>query len=342
MRLSRSDFVAPVLAIIAGAAIGGLLTLSPLVLRAPSDVPASDPVVSATSINSATAFQPSGPVPDDYVLGPGDQVSLILTGNVELTHELTVTREGVVVVPQLGRISAAGLTVAQFRIFLRETLLANSYSGITRGTVFVDVTLTRLRTIQVFLTGEVDQPGAYQLASVATVANALYAAGGPTELGDLREIEVRRSSGDGATLELYPYGPETLRLEQGDVIFVPPLVSAPADAVAQTDLTGNWLLKVGTQTPGSPIQLQLVITIAQDGQALTVSGVAGNAGAFEMTGSIEESAVQLLWQVDREWGTVEYRFTGTTTETGMSGSVEVDSGQAVTETDWTAVPSLVF
>ena len=162
----------------------------------------------------------SGPVPDDYVLGPGDQVALILTGAVELTQEMIVTREGFVVVPQLGRIRAAGLTVAQLRIFLRDPL-ANSYSGITRGTVSVDVTITRLRTIQVFLTGEVGQPGAYQLASVATVANALDAAGGPTELGDLREIEVRRRSGDDVTLELYPYRPESLRLEQGDVVFVP-------------------------------------------------------------------------------------------------------------------------
>ncbi len=114
------------------------------------------------------------------------------------------------------------------------------------------------------------------------------------------------------------------------------LVSAPTDGVAQTDLTGDWRLSIGTEAGGSPILLRLLIMITQDGQAITVSGVAGNAGPFEMTGSIEESAVQLLWEADFERGPVEFRFTGTATENGMSGSVDVVSvGATVTEI-WTA------
>ncbi len=114
------------------------------------------------------------------------------------------------------------------------------------------------------------------------------------------------------------------------------LVSAPNDGVARVDLAGDWLVDVGAQTPGSAIILRLLITIEQDGQAITVSGVAGNSGAFAMTGSIEESAVQILWEADFGSGPREFRFTGTTTENGMSGSVEVDTGQTVTESDWTA------
>ena len=111
------------------------------------------------------------------------------------------------------------------------------------------------------------------------------------------------------------------------------LVSAPTNGAAQTDLTGDWRLAIGTEAGGSPILLRLLITITQDGQAITVSGVAGNAGAFEMTGSIEESVVQLLW----ERGTSEFRFTGTATENGMSGSVDLVSvGGTVTEIEWTA------
>ena len=122
------------------------------------------------------------------------------------------------------------------------------------------------------------------------------------------------------------------------LVFVMPaieqsVVSASTDGVAQVDLAGDWLLEIGTQTPGSPILLRILITIEQDGQALTVSGVAGNSGAFEMTGSIEESAVQLLWESALGRG-AEFRFTGTATENGMSGSVDLDTGQ--TETDWTA------
>ena len=176
---------------------------------------------------ASSQFQPllSGPVPDDYVLGPNDQLVLILTGEVELTQQLVVTREGFVVVPNVGRISVANLTMANLRVLLR-TRLANSYSGIGRGTVFVSVTLTELRTIQIYVTGEVAQAGAYQMASVATVTNALYAAGGPTELGSLREIKVQRRSGEEVSLDLYPYlldgdvsGDVILR--QGDVVFVP-------------------------------------------------------------------------------------------------------------------------
>ena len=176
---------------------------------------------------ASSQFQPllSGPVPDSYVLGPDDQILIILSGEVELTQESVVTREGFVVVPNVGRISVANLTMANLRILLRDRL-SNSYSGITRGTVSVDVTITQLRTIQVYVTGEVTQAGAYQLASVATVTNALYAAGGPSARGSLREIRVRKRSGDVVTLDLYPYLLEgevsrDVSLESGDVVFVP-------------------------------------------------------------------------------------------------------------------------
>ena len=176
---------------------------------------------------ASTQFQPllSGPVPDEYLLGPNDRIVVILTGDVELTHELVVTREGFIVVPTVGRISVANLTMAELRLLLRNRL-ADSYSGITLGTTFVDVTITEVRSIQIYVTGEVAQAGAYQLASVATVTNALYAAGGPTELASLRQINVQRRDGDKVTLDLYPYLLDgdvsgDVILQQGDNVFVP-------------------------------------------------------------------------------------------------------------------------
>jgi polysaccharide export outer membrane protein len=176
---------------------------------------------------ASTQFQPllSGPVSDEYQLGPDDRIVVILTGDVELAHELVVTREGFVVLPSVGQISVANLTMAELRILLKNRL-ANSYSGIALGTTFVDVTITQLRTIQIYVTGEVAQAGAYQLASVATVTNALYAAGGPTELAGLRQIKVQRRSGGNVSLDLYPYlldgdASGDVILEQGDVVFVP-------------------------------------------------------------------------------------------------------------------------
>jgi protein involved in polysaccharide export with SLBB domain len=172
-------------------------------------------------------FQPllSGPVPESYIIGPGDQLVLVLSGEVELAHPLMVTREGFIVIPTVGQVPVANLTLGELRTLL-GTRLGRSYSGIERGTTTFNVTVARLRANQVYVIGEVVQPGAYQLSSVATVLNSLYAAGGPTAQGSLRSIQVRKQNGAQDTLDLYPYllqgdGSHDVILEQGDVVFVP-------------------------------------------------------------------------------------------------------------------------
>lgn len=174
-----------------------------------------------------TLFQPvlSGPVPSTYRLGPGDELVLVVTGDVELIHQLTVTREGFIVIPQVGQLFVNSVTMEQLNQLLRRRL-GQSYSGIRTGTTRFDVTIARLRTNQVFVVGEVVQPGAYQLASVATVLNALYAAGGPTERANFRGVEVRRGDSTVAALDLYDYllradTRNDIVLEQGDIVFVP-------------------------------------------------------------------------------------------------------------------------
>jgi len=172
-------------------------------------------------------FQPllTGPVPPSYRIGPGDVMVLVLTGDVESAQTLEVTREGFIVIPQVGQIYVNGLNMDEMRRTL-SARLSKSYSGIRAGTTHFDVTIARLRTIQVFVTGEVMQPGAYQLASVATVLNALYAAGGPSDRGNFRQVQLRRQNGVAANLDLYDYllkgdTRNDLILEQGDLIFVP-------------------------------------------------------------------------------------------------------------------------
>lgn len=175
-------------------------------------------------------FQPllTGPVPGSYKLGPGDVLALVLTGDVEMVHVLEVTREGFIVIPQVGQIFVNTLTLDQLRTLLRDRL-ARVYSGIKGGaeaTTTFDLTVARVRTNQVSVIGEVAQPGSYHLASVATVLNALYAAGGPTERGNFRRVEIRRHGKLIATFDLYDYllrgdtGNDII-LEQGDVVFVP-------------------------------------------------------------------------------------------------------------------------
>jgi protein involved in polysaccharide export with SLBB domain len=179
---------------------------------------------------TTTQFLPllAGPVPADYKLGPGDNLVLILTGDVELTYSLPITREGFVLIPQVGQVHVANLTLDQLRDVL-YTRLGRVYSGVRRSanaTTRFDVTVANVRANQVYVVGEVAQPGAYQISSLGTVFTALYAAGGVTELAKLRGVEVQRLGKRVATLDLYDYllkgdTRSDIRLETGDVVFVP-------------------------------------------------------------------------------------------------------------------------
>jgi len=176
------------------------------------------------------APQSFGPVPESYVLGPGDQVYVDVWGEVEFRLERLVDRDGGVILPKGGKVRCAGRTLGQVAQSVREKLSA-SYSGIAAdgegGTTFVDVSLGALRAIRVYVVGEAAQPGAYELSSVATVFTALYAAGGPGAQGSLRDIRLMRGETQVATLDLYDYllsGKRTgdALLREGDTVFVPP------------------------------------------------------------------------------------------------------------------------
>lgn len=180
--------------------------------------------------SSNSQFEPNlgGPVDDSYRLGPGDELVLVLTGDVEQAYTLDVTREGFIVIPSVGQLSVANLTMQQLRELLYSRL-GKAYSGVRRGpgaTTKFDVTISRLRTNQIYVVGEVSRPGSYQVASSGTVLSALYAAGGPTENGNFRRIDVRRGGKLLDSLDLYDYllqGDNThdIRLQTGDVVFVP-------------------------------------------------------------------------------------------------------------------------
>ncbi len=178
---------------------------------------------------TTTQFLPllSGPVPADYRLGPGDMLVLILTGDVELTHQLAITREGFVLIPQVGQVFLANLTMDQARNVLFDRL-GRVYSGVRRGpnaTTHFDLSVANVRAVQVYVVGEVNQPGAYQLSALGTVLTALYTAGGVTERANPRAVTVRRAGDTVATFDLYDYllkgdTHNDVRIENGDVVFV--------------------------------------------------------------------------------------------------------------------------
>ncbi len=178
---------------------------------------------------TTTQFLPllTGPVPPDYRIGPGDRLVLILTGAVELTHQLSVTREGFVVIPQVGQIHLSQLTIDEAKAVLYDRL-GRVYSGIRRGSsasVSFELSVANVRAVQVYVVGEVTQPGAYQVSALGTTLTALYAAGGVTDRANLRRVEVRRTGQPTTSFDLYDYllkGDVTrdTRLENGDVVFV--------------------------------------------------------------------------------------------------------------------------
>ncbi len=122
------------------------------------------------SVNSE--FQPNtdGPVDANYKIGPGDKLVLILTGQVELAHTLDVTREGFIVIPQVGQLAVANLTLGQLESLLYDRL-GRVYSGVRRGggpTRF-SISVAKLRSNQVFVVGDVEHPGSVRVSSAGAV-----------------------------------------------------------------------------------------------------------------------------------------------------------------------------
>nr|MDP2584002.1 SLBB domain-containing protein [Candidatus Palauibacterales bacterium] len=189
------------------------------------------PVYGRKLFQQATSqFQPvtTGPVPSNYRVGPGDELILVLTGGVQAAYQLPVTRQGWIVIPDVGRVYVSGKTMDE----VRETLfqrLSQSYSGIKKGpgaTTHFDVAVGNLRTDQVYVIGEVERPAAYTVSSLATALTALYYAGGPTRDGSFRDVLVNRGDSTVAHIDLYDYllkgkAGEDVRLEQGDIVYVP-------------------------------------------------------------------------------------------------------------------------
>ena len=170
----------------------------------------------------------TGPVDANYRLGPGDNLVLVLTGDVEAAYQLEVTREGFIVIPQVGQLFVNNLTLADLENLLYSRL-GRVYSGVRRGpgaTTRFSVSPARLRSNQVFVHGDVMRPGSHRISSAGTAMTALYAAGGPTDNGTLRNIEIRRGGRVVEVLDVYDYlvrgdASRDIRLQNGDVVFVP-------------------------------------------------------------------------------------------------------------------------
>ncbi|MBD3366973.1 MAG: sugar transporter, partial [Candidatus Eisenbacteria bacterium] len=171
-----------------------------------------------------TTFAPATdiPVSPDYIIGPGDEVVVQLYGKTNRTATLTVDRDGVIAFPELGPITVAGLTFRE----MKETIARD----VERRMIGVEVSVSmgRLRSIRIFVLGEVFQPGSFTVSGLSTLTNALFASGGVRKIGSLRNVQLRRDGELVSSLDLYDLLLEgdtsgDVRLMPGDVIFVPPV-----------------------------------------------------------------------------------------------------------------------
>ncbi|MFT5755309.1 MAG: polysaccharide export outer membrane protein [Alteromonadaceae bacterium] len=174
--------------------------------------------------NAPMTFAPSMDIaiPDDYVVGSGDTLSIQMFGKENQDYELVVSREGNIMIPELGPFSVSGLTFAEMKKSLSNTI-KNKILGVD-----VVITLSELRSMRVFVLGDAFKPGPYVLSALSSITHALFSAGGINDIGSLRNVQLKRAGKLVSTLDLYDLlikgdSSNDLILKSGDVIFVAPV-----------------------------------------------------------------------------------------------------------------------
>lgn len=174
-------------------------------------------------------FEPSVNIatPPNYRLGPGDEVIIDIWGTSQNTIRQQISPDGTINIEKIGPVSLSGMTVSEANGYLKR-VLGKTYSGLDTpdGTLEIRLTLGNTRTIQINVMGEVVQPGTYALSSFSTVFHALYRAGGVSDIGSLRNVQVTRNGKTVAKVDVYDFimkgkTQDDIRLQEGDVIIVP-------------------------------------------------------------------------------------------------------------------------
>jgi protein involved in polysaccharide export with SLBB domain len=162
------------------------------------------------------------PVGPEYVVGPGDSLSIDLWGGISTKLVRVVDRQGRVTLPEAGPLLVSGKSLGEVQLAVQRAI------GTQYRDTSADVSVSRLRTIRVYVVGEVEEPGAYDISSLSTALNALVAAGGATSRGSLRSLKHMRGRQELEQIDAYDLllrgvTPDAQRLENGDTLMVPPL-----------------------------------------------------------------------------------------------------------------------
>jgi polysaccharide export outer membrane protein len=219
--------------------------------------------------NAPSTFSPVTDIaiPTGYIMGPGDSVSIQMFGKENADLQLTISREGLIVIPNLGPYSVVGLSFSEMKSFLVKR--------IKEKIIGVDVLISvgKLRSLRVFVLGDAYKPGPYTLSSLSSITHALFAAGGVSDIGSLRNIQLKRAGKLITTFDLYDlliHGDSSndILLQSGDVVFIAPVgsrvfvdgeVRRPAIyELTQGDNFENVLNMAGGALPSGYVQSTLV------------------------------------------------------------------------------------
>lgn len=193
------------------------------------------------------------PPPADYVLGAGDEVRVQIWGSVDYNGVHTLDRNGQISLPKVGVIMLSGVPVRNLESVIRSQV----------GKVFanfeVNANLGRLRSIQVYVVGQAQQPGTYKISSLSTLINALFASGGPNANGSMRNIQLKRAGRTITTLDLYDFIAKgdkgrDVALQSGDVIVIPP-AGARVAVVGAFDQAAIYEIKSGASMVSDVLSL---------------------------------------------------------------------------------------
>jgi polysaccharide export outer membrane protein len=197
------------------------------------------------------------PVGPGYVIGPGDTVRIVIWGSVQGEYNLTVDRNGQIAIPKVGVVQVSGLTYRQLREVL-DREFARLYKNFQ-----MNVTLDNLRTIPVYVVGQARFPGSYAVSSLSTLISALFAAGGPSKSGSMRDIQVRRGKKIIVHFDMYDFllrgdKSKDIRLEPQDVIFIPPIgplaaIGAPTEEYFGVPAERGKAERVGLKKVEEPV-----------------------------------------------------------------------------------------
>ena len=212
------------------------------------------------------------PVPQDYVIGPGDEIVLTGWGQVDINLRVTVDRNGAISLPKVGTVNVTGIKYQDLEGYLKNQI----------GRVFrnfqLSVSLGKLRSLQVFVVGQAKRPGVYTVSSLSTLLNALFMSGGPSPNGSMRHVQLKRAGKVITDFDLYDMllkgdKSKDVQLLSGDVIYLPP-VGALAAIAGSVNTEAIFELK-GNESLADLLELAGGLTNVAAGQKVTVERIHG-------------------------------------------------------------------